>query len=231
MKFPVLSVIIVLLLNATVYAQQTGNVGIGTASPDASAILELKSDSKGLLLPRLTAGQRAALASPATGLLVYQVEAPEGFYYNKGTPAAPNWILLGATGPQGPSGVIQHYTTAGTVAFPSSTLSFVSPTLTITIQPGQKVFLVATRAMGGYAAANELGIYPAYQSTQPGSPIVNQNLGMFGLQVPANTRVTFSVNGIFANLPAGTYKFGMSGVTSSPNWTNCEWGYVSAMVF
>ncbi len=85
--------------------------------------------------------------------------------------------------------------------------------------------------MGGYAAANELGIYPAYQSVVHGSPVVNLDLGMFGLQVPANTRITFSVNGVFENLPAGTYRFGMSGVTSSPNWTNCEWSYTSLLIY
>lgn len=211
-----------------IHTINAGNVGIGTASPDPSAILDLKSDSKGLLTPRLTAAQRMALASPATGLLIYQVEAPEGFYYNRGTPANPDWVQLGVNGS---SGGIQSYTTAGAASYPSSTLGFVSPTLTIKVQAGQKVFLVASRAMGGYAAANELGIFPAYQSTTPGSPIVNQNLGMFGLQVPQNTRITFSVNGIFANLSPGTYKFGMSGITTSPNWTNCEWGYVSAIVF
>jgi len=70
------------------------NVGIGTATPDASALLDLASNNKGALMPRMTAAQRMAIAHPAKGLLVYQVTAPEGFYYNAGTAAAPNWILL-----------------------------------------------------------------------------------------------------------------------------------------
>ena len=214
-----------------------GSVSIGTSNPDPSALLDLKSDSKGLLIPRLSAAQRIALASPATGLLVYQTEAPEGFYYNKGTPASPNWILLGGTGPQGnpgpvgPTGIIQSFTKAGTAPYPSGTLNFVTPTVTITVATGQKVFLVASRALGGTVAANELGINPAYQSTEPNSPIINLNLGMYGLEVPAHTRTTFSVNGVFSDLPPGTYKFGMSAITTSPNWTNSEWGCVSALVF
>jgi len=213
------------------------NVGVGTALPNSSAILDVSSIDKGLLVPRMNAAQRTAIVSPAKGLLIYQTETPEGFYYNNGTAAAPNWILLGATGPQGPqglpgtTGIVKGYSIAGTTAYPSNVLSFITPTITITLQAGQKVFLVATRALGGYAAANELGIYPAYQSTVAGSPIVNLSLGMFGHQVPANTRINFSVNGVFENLPAGTYKFGMSGITSSPNWTNSEWGYVSALVY
>lgn len=221
------SLFLVITICHTATAQ---SVGINTdgSAPHSSAILDLKSSSKGLLVPRLTGAQKNNIASPATGLLVYQTDSAKGFFYNKGTSANPNWTALGATATPG---VVQSYYTAGNTAYPSSTLSFITPVITITITEGQKVFLTATRALGGYAPANELGIYPACQSTVAGSPIINLNLGMFGLQVPANTRITFSVNGVFNNLPAGTYKFGMSGVTSSPNWTNCEWGYVSALVF
>lgn len=232
MKQKFLTAIFLLLFGSRLFAQN--NVGIGTAAPDASAALDISSGNKGLLVPRMTAAQRSTIAAPAKGLLVYQTDAPEGFYYNAGTADVPNWIFLGATGPQGPAGpagVVKGYSIAGTSAYPSATLSFITPTLTITLQAGQKVFLVATRAMGGYASANELGIYPAYQSVMPSSPIVNLGLGMFGHQVPASTRISFSVSGVFENLPAGTYKFGMSGVTPSPNWTNCEWGYVTALVY
>lgn len=214
------------------------NVGIGTTLPDNSAILDVSSTDKGLLVPRMDAAQRTAIASPAKGLLIYQTQSPEGFYYNNGTAAAPDWILLGATGPQGPpgvpgpSGIVNGYTIAGSVAYPTNVLSFITPTVTITLQAGQKVFLVASRAMGGYDAAYGLGIYPAYQSITPFSPIVNLGLGIFGHQVPANTRIDFSINGIFENLPAGTYRFGMSGLYTGPTpWTNSEWSYVSALVF
>ena len=75
----------------------TDNVGIGTTAPDASAALDIVSSSKGALLPRLTQAQVAAIASPATGLLVFQTDATPGFYYNAGTPAAPGWQPLGAS--------------------------------------------------------------------------------------------------------------------------------------
>ncbi|MCF0051583.1 hypothetical protein LXM25_16060 [Dyadobacter sp. LJ53] len=214
--------------------KNSGNVGIGTNAPDASALLDLSSESKGLLVPRMNAQQRTTLSQPATGLLVYQTEAPEGFYYNKGSAGSPNWILLGGTGPQGPQGspgVIQSAYEAGTAPYPSSTMAFITKPVRLTIQEGQSVFVIASRALGGYFAANELGIKPIAQSTIPGSPIIELGLGMFGLQVPANTRIIHSVNGVFKNLPAGTYDFGMGGVTSSPNWINCEWGYTSVLVY
>ncbi|MGI4875564.1 MAG: tail fiber domain-containing protein [Janthinobacterium lividum] len=84
------------LLLPLVALAQTGGVTIGaTTAADASAALDIVSSSKGALLPRLTAAQVAAIASPATGLLLYQTDGTPGFYYNAGTPAAPAWQLLG----------------------------------------------------------------------------------------------------------------------------------------
>ena len=60
-------------------------VGIGTESPDASAVLEVQSSTKGMLVPRMTQAQRTAIASPATGLMVYQTDATNGFYFYNGT--------------------------------------------------------------------------------------------------------------------------------------------------
>jgi hypothetical protein len=221
--------IITACLVATSVSSQSVAINTDGTSPHQSAALDIKSDSKGLLVPRMTQAQRNNISSPSTGLLIYQTDGVQGFYYNGGTAIEPDWLQLGNSNPQ--ASAIQSYHTASWAPFPSSTLGFISPTLTITITQGQRVFLIVSRAMGGYAAANELEIYPAYQSVVPGNPLNNLGLCICGLQVPANTRITFSVNGVFENLPAGTYRFGMSGKTTSPNWTNVEWGYVSAMVF
>jgi hypothetical protein len=52
-------------------------------------------DTQGVLVPRMTAAQRSpGIASPATGLLVYQTDGASGFYYNSGTPGAPNWVKI-----------------------------------------------------------------------------------------------------------------------------------------
>ncbi len=48
-----------------------GLAGIGTATPAATALLDLTSTSLGFLMPRLTTAQRDAISSPATGLMVY----------------------------------------------------------------------------------------------------------------------------------------------------------------
>jgi len=87
-----LSIVAVLLcLSQTVLNAQ---VGIGTATPDNSARLEVTSTTSGFLTPRMTATQRTAITSPATGLIVYQTDGMVGFYYNAGTPASPNWVIL-----------------------------------------------------------------------------------------------------------------------------------------
>jgi hypothetical protein len=65
-------------------------VGIGTASPDATAQLDITSTTKGVLLPRMSAVQRSAISSPAAGLLVYQTDGTNGFYYYDGSA----WALL-----------------------------------------------------------------------------------------------------------------------------------------
>lgn len=57
--------------NDFVTVTSTGQVGIGQASPDASAKFELVSTTQGLLLPRMTTAQRDAIGSPAAGLLIY----------------------------------------------------------------------------------------------------------------------------------------------------------------
>jgi trimeric autotransporter adhesin len=74
-----------------VFAQ---NVGIGTQTPHASAMLDVSSNNKGLLIPRLTEVQKEAIANPATGLLVWQTDGTPGFYYNNGTPQDPKWYML-----------------------------------------------------------------------------------------------------------------------------------------
>ena len=52
------------------------NVGIGTSSVDASAILQIESTSKGVLFPRMTLEQRNIISSPQTGLLIFQTDTP-----------------------------------------------------------------------------------------------------------------------------------------------------------
>jgi hypothetical protein len=58
----------------------SGNLLLGTATDAASSILNIVSTTKGVLPPRWTATQRAAISSPATGLFGYQTDGTEGMY-------------------------------------------------------------------------------------------------------------------------------------------------------
>jgi uncharacterized protein (TIGR02145 family) len=66
-------------------------------SGEASAVLDVKSEAGGFLLPRMTQAQRDAIDLPATGLLVFQLDGLSGLYYNAGSPEEPAWHILEAT--------------------------------------------------------------------------------------------------------------------------------------
>lgn len=57
-------------------------VGIGIATPNASAILDVSSSNKGFLPPRMDSTQRNAITSPATGLTIYNTSTKAFQVYN-----------------------------------------------------------------------------------------------------------------------------------------------------
>jgi hypothetical protein len=88
-------------------------VAVGTTSPSASSALTVASTTKGVLLPSMTQTQRNAIATPATGLLVFQTDNTPGFYYYNGTA----WVPIAGTGgsgsTSGSNGNTLVYTTDG----------------------------------------------------------------------------------------------------------------------
>ena len=62
------------VLTASTYAQ----VGIGTATPDASSALDITSTTKGLLIPRMTAAQRDVIPLPTQGLMIFCTDCASG---------------------------------------------------------------------------------------------------------------------------------------------------------
>jgi hypothetical protein len=69
------------------------NTGIGTAIPHASAILDITSSSKGLLIPRMNAIGIGSISNPAKGLLVMDTAASQ-LMVNMGNPVSPNWQTI-----------------------------------------------------------------------------------------------------------------------------------------
>jgi hypothetical protein len=62
-----------------------GNIGMGTISPNASALLDMTSTTQGLLPPRMTTTQKNAITSPAAGLVVYDSTTNKLCCYNGST--------------------------------------------------------------------------------------------------------------------------------------------------
>ena len=63
----------------------TAQVGIGTTTPVASSMLDIQSTTKGVLIPRMTTAQRAAISTPANGLLVFDTDTKSFWFYNVNT--------------------------------------------------------------------------------------------------------------------------------------------------
>lgn len=92
-------------LGTVTFAQNLGINADGSA-PDASAMLDVKSTTKGFLPPRLTQQQRTAIPAAATGLLVYQTDGSAGYYFYDGA----SWVQLNAgTSESTPAGIIQQF--------------------------------------------------------------------------------------------------------------------------
>jgi hypothetical protein len=86
--------IFLLIVVGLCVATATAQTGIGTTTPDVSAKLDISSTTKGLLVPRMTATERGAIATPAKGLLMYQTDGEAGFYVNTGTSSSIVWTRI-----------------------------------------------------------------------------------------------------------------------------------------
>ncbi len=81
------------------------SVGINSSgvSPDSSAMLDLVSTGKGMLVPRISLQSltdAATIATPATSLLIYNTNSAlgTGYYYNSGTSGSVSWVRIVSDG-------------------------------------------------------------------------------------------------------------------------------------
>ena len=194
-------------LNGTAAVYASGAVGIGTAlagtpaAPDASAALEVASAGKGFLAPRMTATERALIASPATALLVYQTDGTPGFYYNGGTAASPSWV-----GPVGTS------STTGTVTGVSGTAPVVSSGGTTPAISMAK----ATGSTDGYLAASDFATFAAKGSGTLTS-VAALTLGTAGTNLSSTVATGTTTPVITLNVP--TASASNRGALSAEDWS------------
>ena len=92
-------ILLVTLSPLTLLAQSV-SINTDGSFPDFSALLDVKSTTKGMLVPRMTSVQRTAITTPAPGLLVFDLDT-HSFWYYGGTAwmnMASGWGLTGNSG-------------------------------------------------------------------------------------------------------------------------------------
>jgi hypothetical protein len=91
-KLHLLATLLVLLVisfsNHKIAAQSMG-ISSTSITPDASSILEMRTTTKGLLIPRMTTAERDLINLPANGLMVYNTSNSQLNLYNGYT-----WVVL-----------------------------------------------------------------------------------------------------------------------------------------
>lgn len=120
--------ILTLGLQHSLYSQ---GVGISNTSivADPSSILELRSTTQGLLVPRVTTSQRDFINSPANGLLVFNISTSSFNFYQDG------WKIIGVNEASG------HYSIdAGTNVTTTSTVDSLIDGMILT--PGAGTYVV-----------------------------------------------------------------------------------------
>ena len=127
---------LITVLATSSYAQ----VGINTKFPDASSALDIFSNTKGFLMPRLTTVERDLILLPANGLMIYNTTSNDG-QLNIGTAEIPIWT--GLKKDANPSHVIESVTQAGDV----STLSVADILIPgMTLSPSAGTYMVLFNA-------------------------------------------------------------------------------------
>ncbi|MDX9906609.1 MAG: hypothetical protein RBS55_08500, partial [Bacteroidales bacterium] len=129
-----------------IYISAAGSLGVGTGTPEATAVADLSSTSRGFLPPRMTQAQLSAIPAPANGLLVFNT-TDEKFYIYVELVNAWKEILYGSGTISGAftcgNPLIKNHE-AGTVAPVSKTVTYG----TVTNVPGETSICWITRNLG-----------------------------------------------------------------------------------
>jgi hypothetical protein len=91
-KLKLLTLLMMMLIlsfsNPKIAAQSMG-ISSTSITPDASSILEIRTTTKGVLIPRMTKAERDLINFPANGLMIYNTSASRFNFYNGSA-----WVIL-----------------------------------------------------------------------------------------------------------------------------------------
>ncbi|MHC1776299.1 MAG: hypothetical protein AB9834_12910 [Lentimicrobium sp.] len=156
---------ILLMLSVTTLNAQVA-INTDASAPDNSAMLDVKSTSRGMLVPRMTTAQRTAIAAPATGLLVFDNTTQSFWFYSAGS-----WVELTDQGSLQwtPNGSNISYT-AGNVGVGDAT-----PASTLTVGNGDKFQVSGTQGDVTFTDDEATIQFPA--TSNPNSPMLSMFSG------------------------------------------------------
>ena len=164
----------ILLFSSTIYAQ----VGINAdnSTPDGSAMLDVNSSTKGVLLPRMTQAQILAIQNPASGLMVFCTTDKKLYIY---VSTSVQWKevqygpgILQQPFPCGSNITISHV--AGAVAPVTKTTTYG----TVTNIPGEPTKCWITSNLGADTRQLPLTIQPKLLPAGYGSLTANRDTNM-----------------------------------------------------
>jgi hypothetical protein len=242
--------ILIIAFQLELPAQSIGINNTG-ALANQSALLDIDvsgfANKKGLLPPRMTLAQRTAmnpLPATAQGLLVYQTDGMQGFYYNTSLTTTPNWVFVNNAGTglrwdqlSAPAGNLNLAHGANTTSFSfdgftigsafalssnsltSGNLLSLSSNSNAAIPAGLSLLSIARSGMNANGNVHAVGIY----STVTNTGSLSENIG--GLFSASGATLNYAVKAnIYTTSGTGVYganssndastQFGIQGIKS-----------------
>lgn len=166
--------LIYLTISTTLYAQ----VGIGTSSPDPSAMLHVESNSKGFLPPRLTSP--SVIQNPAKGLVIFNTTL-KCIQVNTGNSTTPNWLNLcdGQISQPTPIFNLSELTSSQSTTVTANTeISIPSLTQTINVPIGTTKYLIVSchiPIVGGGVSTGILKVNGIPVESKTGEPSIENS--------------------------------------------------------
>lgn len=211
-------IVIVLLLFISKANSQSLAINTDGSIANASALLDVKSTVKGLLMPRMTTAQRNAITSPANGLVVYDTDLTQFYYYNGsawtaipfGASPANYWTSSGGniynnTGTNVGIGAVfpgDKLEVNGNLKFTGASTIYCGTGTTLTIRPGDGTGSGGSLTIRGGNAGIASGGAGGDLNLTAGANLPSGGVGYGGLGVPGNVNIngSYGYNSVGGNI-------------------------------